>query len=88
METIQAYTQMPQSLAQRASSNRRSITLDAKRSASAKPVLANGIPWEAGVRSWQGYGAECCDNVEMSGNSYWRAFETMEALWHYFKGRL
>ena len=47
---MEAYTQMPQSLAQRASGNRRSTVLDAKRSGGAKPVLANGIPWEAGVR--------------------------------------
>ncbi|CAK0785287.1 hypothetical protein CVIRNUC_008493 [Coccomyxa viridis] len=45
---MEAYTQMPQSLAQRASSNRRSISVDTKRSAGAKPVLANGIPWETG----------------------------------------
>ncbi|CAL5223476.1 g5999 [Coccomyxa viridis] len=45
---MEAYTQMPQSLAQRASGNRRTNALDAKRSAGAKPVLANGIPWEAG----------------------------------------
>ena len=47
---MEAYTQMPQSLAQRASGSRRCVALDAKRSAGAKPVLANGIPWEAGVR--------------------------------------
>lgn len=51
---MEAYTQMPQSLAQRASGNRRSISNETKRSAGARPTLPNGIPWEQGVSFWRG----------------------------------
>ena len=66
---MEAYTQMPQSLAQKASGNRRAVTLDGRRSAGAKPVLANGIPWEAGVRSQRGHTAERRYETETLGRA-------------------
>ena len=85
---MEAYTQMPQSLAQRASGNRRTNALDAKRSAGAKPVLANGIPWEAGVRSRQGHCAECQDCYENLGDFYCSSLNIFEAFWHHFRRQL
>lgn len=69
---MEAYTQMPQSLAQRASSNRRSISNETKRSAGGRPTLPNGIPWEQGVSPWRGSLLHCINRHHSPGHAFQR----------------